>query len=224
MERELPVLTEALLEERAWESDGIVVLTAAVELPQLRGRGAKRFNRYYRRFCRAFFRYCTQTLLPEAAAACRAAMAVSAPWNVARAAIGYTAELFAGTLLSVVCEAREDGAQPLCQRRADIWDLSDCLPVPLEEFFPPHTRCKRVLLRRAREESLRRLERDPQALYENWRFPLRRALNPRNVFLRQDGLCFFYPAGVIAPPSRGIVSFSLPYDSEAGPFLPPAPR
>ena len=53
MEREELRLAEALTEEQAWEADGITVLAASVTLPQLTGKSprAKRFNRYYRRFC-----------------------------------------------------------------------------------------------------------------------------------------------------------------------------
>lgn len=223
--RETPQLAEPLEEQQSWEADGVVVLTADVSLPQLGGndRRAKRFNCYYRRFCRAYFTYCRDVLLPEAAASCRDAMAASAPWSVSRAALRAAASRHAGGLLSVVCDAREErtGLRPFLIRRADVWDLSEGLPVPLGELFPPRVRWKKALVRFAREEARRRLERGEATYCDNYRVMLRRALNPRNYYLREDGLCFFYPAGAVADASAGVVSFTMPYDAERGPFLPP---
>ena len=223
MEHEELRLAEALTEEKAWEADGITVLHASVTLPQLTGRDAraKRFNRYYRRFCRAYLTYCAQALLPEAAASCRAAQAVSAPWEAGRAELRFHVSRRAGQTLSIVCDARETihGLPPFLIRRSDVWDLSMGLPVPLEEFFPPHTRCKRLLLRFAREQTRRRVE-DGAAYRNDWRVMLRRTLNPRTFYLTDGGLCFFYPIGAVAPARQGVVSFLMPYDGEHGPFPP----
>lgn len=225
MEHREPRLGEALTEEKTWEADGVAVLRASVALPQLAGEGArvKRFNRYYRRFCRAYLTYCERVLLPEAADSCRAAVSVSAPWSAARAELRFRAEQNAKDILSVVCDARETicGLPPFLIRRSEVWDLSAGLPMPLEEFFPPHTRCRRTLLRFAREETLRRIERG-ESFRESWRSMLRRAFNARNFYLTDDGLRFFYPLGAIAPARAGIVSFTMPYDAERGPF--PLPR
>ena len=224
MRHDSPRLAEALTEERAWDADGVTVLRASVTLPQLApgGQRARRFNRYYRRFCRAYFAYCAQVLLPEAAASCRDAMAVSAPWSVARAELTFRVVFRRGALWSVVCDARESvcGQPPFLLRRSDVWDLDAGLPVPPEEFFPPHRRCKRELLRFARAELLRRAQHGFPCR-ENWRAMLRRALNLRNCYPAEDGLCFFYPPGAVAGEKEGIVTFTMPYDAENGPFLPP---
>lgn len=224
MEHEELRLGEALTQERSWEADGVTVLTASVTLPQLAGAGgcAKRFNRYYRRFCRAYLTYCKQVLLPEAADSCRAAMAVSAPWSAAHAELSWRVSLCAGDVMSVVCDARETihGLPPFFIRRSEVWDLGMGLPMPLDEFFPMHTRCKKALLRFAREETLRRVEAGA-AYRENWRAMLRRTLNVRNFYLTDDGLCFFYPLCAVACASEGIVTYTMPYDAEKGPFLPP---
>ena len=224
MEHEELRLAEALTEEKSWEADGITVLYASVTLPQLAGRDAraKRFNRYYRRFCRAYLTYCAQILLPEAAASCRAAQSVSAPWEAGRAELRFQVSRRAGETLSIVCDARETihGLPPFLIRRSDVWDLGMGLPVPLDEFFPPHTRCKRVLLRFARSETRKRVE-DGAAYRNDWRVMLRRTLNPRNFYLTDGGLCFFYPLGAVAPAREGVVSFTMPYDGEHGPFPPP---
>lgn len=224
MEHEELRLGEALTEEESWEADGITVLTASLTLPQLAGTGGcvRRFNRYYRRFCRAYLSYCKQILLSEAADSCRAAMAVSAPWSAAHAELSWRVSLRSGDILSVVCDARETihGLPPFFIRRAEVWDLGMGLPVPLEEFFPMRTRCKKALLRFAREETLRRVEAG--APYrENWRAMLRRAFNARNFYLTEDALCFFYPLYAVAGASEGIVTYTIPFDEENGPFLPP---
>lgn len=224
MEQEKLRLGEALTEEGSWEADGITVLTASVTLPQLAGKSAraKRFNRYYRRFCRAYFTYCKQLLLPEAAASCRAALEVSAPWTVAHAELVWRASCQRGELLSIVCDARESihGQPPFSIRRSEVWDLSAGLPMPIEEFFPPHKRCKKLLLRFAREDTQRRVE-NGAAYRENWRAMLRRTLNVRNFYLTDEGLCFYYPLCAVASAKEGIVTFTMPYDDKNGPFLPP---
>ena len=223
MEREELRLGEALREERAWETEGVTVLTAAVTLPQASGSSpaAGRFNRCYRRFCRAYLAYCEQLLLPAAVSAYESARAVSAPWDCARAALDYRVTFSAGTVLSVVCDAAESlhGSPSFRLRRADVWDATEGLPMPLSEFFPPHTRCVRALLRCARAETLRRVE-GGAAYRADWRVMLRRALNPRSFCLTEDGLCFFYPLCALAGAKEGIVSFTMPYDAEKGPFPP----
>ena len=224
MEREELRLAEALTEEQAWEADGITVLAASVTLPQLTGKSprAKRFNRYYRRFCRAYFTYCKQALLPEAAASCRDAQAVSAPWSVARAELSWRVSYQSGEIMSIVCDAREtiSGMAPFCIRRSEVWDLSAGLPMPLSEFFPAHARCKKALLRFAREQTQKRIE-SGAAYRENWRAALRRALNTRNFYLTEDGLCFYYPLCAVAGAKEGIVPYTMPYDDARGPFVPP---
>ena len=49
---------------------------------------------------------------------------------------------------------------------------------------------------------------------------LRRALNTRNFYLTDEGLCFYYPLCAVAGAKEGIVTFTMPYDAENGPFLP----
>lgn len=225
MEQEELRLAEALTEERSWEADGVTVLTASVSLPQLAGADgrARRFNRYYRRFCRAYVAYCRQLLYPEAAAAFRAALSVSAPWEPARATLRFRVAHRAGEVWSIVCDAVETmhGAPTFLLRRSEVWDMGAGLPLPPEEFFPPRTRCVRAMLRFAREETLRRVEAGA-AYRGNWRALLRRALDTRNYYLTEEGLCFFYPLCALAGAKEGIVSFTMPYDAEKGPFPPPA--
>ena len=60
--------TEAFTAERAWEVEGIPVLTAEVALPEpvpLADRVSRRIHRYYQTQCRAFLRYCESLLYPR---------------------------------------------------------------------------------------------------------------------------------------------------------------
>ena len=227
MEREALRLGEALREERSWEADGVTVLTASVTLPQLAGKSIRerRFNRYYRRFCRAYLTYCRLVLLPDAEASFRAALETSAPWCCARATLEHHVTCRTGAVCSVVCDAAETayGAPAFRVRRADVWDLRAGLPLPLCECFPPHTRCRSVLLRFAREETARRIERGAR-FRDDWRRALRRCLNTRSFCLTDAGLCFFYPLCSIAGAKEGIVSYTMPYDERSGPFVPSIAR
>ena len=224
MEKEEFRLADALEAEKVWTYDGVAVLTASVCLPQLPGplRHSRRFNRYYRRYCRAFVRYCEQALLPLAQTNYRNTADRSAPWNPLRVSLRYTVSFFSAGVLSLYTDMREESgfSQPVTVRRADTWDLSAVLPMPLGEFFPRHCRCRQRLLDCARTEARRRMERGA-AFCPDRRAALRRALNTRNFYLSAEGLRFFYPMYTVAPGSEGIVLFELPYDDEAGPFLPP---
>lgn len=217
---DLDTLT-ALQTEKIWEEDSVPVLRAAVSLPQTDGRGrrARRFNRYYRRFLRAFLLYCEHALLPEARASLHAALSASLPFSPRQVTLRFTVTWRGGDLLSLVLDAEEPG---LTVRRADTWDLASGLPVPLSEFFPPKTPLRTRLGRAAREELARRQERSGTLWREDSRRMLRRALNTRNFYLSEGGLCFFYPMYALADASAGIVTFTLPYDAADGPF-PPVP-
>ena len=85
MERELLRLSETPLHlEKTWESGGVPVLTAEVTLPCCGGksRRARRFDRYYRQYARAYLKYCEAELLPRAAETMHTALERSAPWEL----------------------------------------------------------------------------------------------------------------------------------------------
>ena len=74
--------TEPFGAEREWEVEGIPVLSAAVSLPQpvpAADKVSRRVRRYYQAQCRAFLRYCEKSLLPQAEAEYRSALASSGP-------------------------------------------------------------------------------------------------------------------------------------------------
>ena len=57
---------------------------------------------------------------------------------------------------------------------------------------------------------------------ESLRRDLRRRFSPRNYYLTEDGLVFFYPMYAIAPAREGIPAFTLPYGEDIL-FPPEAP-
>lgn len=224
MEKEELQLAQDWEKEKTWELDGITVLRAAVTLPQLGGssRRARRFNRYYRRLAGAYFVYCEQMLLPYARAQCRAAMETSAPWTHTQAEMHYKLMLQSSGILSLSVDASEhNGPVPrLTLRRADTWDTKSMLPIPLSEWFPPHTPYRRRLIRFARETAAEQTERGLAVYHENCRTLLRSCFSGRNYYVSGEGLHFFYPMYAVAPAAEGIVVFTLGYDAENGPFAP----
>lgn len=205
--------------EREWTVEGVPVLTAAVSLPQpdpLTGKVSRRIHRYYQLQCRAFLRYCGSWLLPQAEAACRAALEASGPLPEFRAELGYRVTWNGGGLWSLCTQSREQtGSGPaLLTRRGDTWDLAAGYPVPLGDFFPAGSRWKKRLLALAAEEIQRRERAGAARWREGWRRALRKSFNSQNYCLTEEGLAFFFPMYAIAPPSEGIPTFVLPYGEE----------
>ena len=164
----------------------------AVRLPQpvpAADKVSRRIRRYYQAQCRAFLRYCEKTLLPQAAAEYRAALASSAPLPHFRAELSFRVTYNDGGLWSLYTQAREVTlpGRTLLSRWGDTWDLAAGYPVPLTAFFPA------------------------ARYHEDWRRALRRRFNPRNFYLTEEGLTFFYPMYAIAPAAEGIPAFTVPY-------------
>lgn len=224
MEKEGLALAAAWEKEKTWELDGITVLRATVTLPQLEGSShrVRRFNRYYRRLGNAYFVYCEKMLLPYAKAQCKAAWETSAPWIHTQAEMHYTVTLQTGSVVSLYIDAKEhNGPAPrLVLRRADTWDTSCMLPIPLGEWFPPRSPYRRRLIRLAREIAAEQMQHSLAAYRENYRVLLRRCFSSRNYYISPQGLCFFYPMYAVAPSAEGVVVFTLGYDTEKGPFRP----
>lgn len=204
MERRPAPSGEVLAREQSWQWEGITVLTARAEVPQFAGisRREKRFDRYYAQLARTYLARCGQTLFPRAAEECRAAMARSAPWQRMDAALRGTVLAPSDTHMSVTLELCEGcgGSLRVVRRFAEVWDLSAMLPVPLAEWFPPHTNVARRLRSRARELAL-----DAG--------PSRCVLRAESYGLTEEGLCIL---------CRNGAQLVLPWDAERGPF--PLPR
>ena len=223
MEKKELCFAEDLRREKSWESDGVTVLHASVTLPQQGTRRARRFDRYYRHLCRAYFAYCEQMLLPWARARCASAQEKSAPWTRTLCEMSYRVTLRDEKLVSLVVDAKEtNGPVPrLVLRRADTWDLTAMLPIPMGELFPKRTAYRKRLVALARETAQEQLAQGAAEYSENYRTLLRRAFSSRNYYLTDAGLCFFYPMYAVAPSAEGIVTFTAPYDAQRGPFSPP---
>ena len=224
MEKKELCFGEDLRQEKAWELDGITVLHASVTLPQLAAtkRRARRFDRYYRHLCRAYFAYCEQMLLPWARAQCKAALETSAAWTHTSCELSYRVTLHEENVVSLFIDAKEtNGPVPrLVLRRADTWDLRATLPMPMGEFFPKRTAYRKRLIALAREAARSQMAQGVAVYDEAYRILLRRAFSSRNYYLTDAGLCFFYPMYAVAPSAEGVVTFTAPYDAVCGPFAP----
>lgn len=210
--------TEPFAAEREWTVEGVPVLTASVSLPQpvpMNDRVARRIHRYYQLQCRSFLRYCEGWLFPQAEAEYHAALASSAPLPQFRAELGYRTTYNGNGLWSLYTQSREVTlpGRTLLTRRGDTWDLTTGYPAVLGSFFPQARGWKRQLLAAA-EAEVQRQERAGVARYhEDWRRALRRQFNPRNYYLTESGLAFFYPMYTIAPAVEGIPVFTIPYST-----------
>ena len=208
--------TEPFGAEREWEVEGIPVLSASVSLPQpvpAADKVSRRIRRYYQAQCRAFLRYCEKTLLPQAAAEYRAALAASAPLPHFRAELSYRVTYNGGGLWSLYTQSREVTlpGRTLLSRWGDTWDLAAGYPVPLKAFFPGVRSWKGTLLAFAAGEIARQEAAGVARYHDHWRQALRRHFNPQNYYLTEDGLAFFYPMYAIAPAVEGTPVFTLPF-------------
>ena len=129
--KEHPRLTpgEDLSEEKSWQWEGITVLTTRLTLPQTGGKSRReqRFDRYYQDLARAFLARCEQKLLPEAAAACREAMARSAPWQMT--AVTLTYRMSAQTDDAVIFGLTARDGETVLRRWEEGWERSAFLPL-----------------------------------------------------------------------------------------------
>lgn len=193
--------------ERQWQWEGITVLTARAALPPAPGQGrrARRFERCYAQLADVFFARCEQTLFPAAVESCRAALERSAPWRRTSALLCCETFPQDGGLLSVTMTVRAgaEGSEQPVRRWADVWDTEAMLPVPLSEWFPPHTSVSR------------RIRACADAAAGERKSAARRALRPQSYRLAESGLCIL---------CRGGDEVLLPWDAERGPFPHPAAR
>lgn len=201
--------------------DGLPLLSVDAQLPQITGRHARRFNRYYQACAAAFESWCRYSIFPQAQQLYRQALLNAAPLPQWHASLQSTITLQKDHLLSLYTDTILTGAQQRTLiRRADIWDLQRILPVTVAECFPPHTPWRSLLLGEA-EQQIRQQEAQGIAAYDPlWRKKLRRHFRPQQFYLADDGLHFFFSMRTIAPTLEGIPTFCVPYNEETGPFLP----
>lgn len=212
---------------RRWTAEEIPVLEAAITLPHFAPgdapRAAARLNRYYAQCLRAFVSYCNRELYPSALADWEAARRRGAPLPCARASLTCTVACHTGSLLSLYLDCTEWTRSPeaLTLRRADVWDLRCGTPIRAQDCFPPGARLRKRFLEAARSQYAQRRTAGMVRSVPHWQCRLRRYLNPRNFYLGEDGLYFFYQPYTIAASGMECPTFFLPFSAETGPFPPP---
>lgn len=215
------VLLRPALTDTSYCEDGFPLLTADALLPQITGRGSRRFQRYYDACAAAFESWCRHKLFPQAQLLYQQALSSAVPPPQWHASLQTTITYHENTLLSLYTEATLTGTpQRTVLRHADTWDLRRALPVTVAECFPARAPWRSFLLQQAAQQ-IEQQEAQGIAAYDPlWRKKLRRYLRPQQFYLTQTGLCFFFPMHTIAPVVEGIPTFFLPYCDEIGPYLP----
>lgn len=201
--------------QRTWTVEDIPVLQASVSLPEpqlTKDSCTRRIRRYYQLQGRFFLRYCETQLYPYAAEAYHSALAVSGALPLFQAQMTYHVTWNSGGVWSLYTQLRETAlpGQAHLRRWGDTWDLGNGYLLPLSAFFPPRHPWKRHLLLWASEEIERQEAAGTARYHDHWRRGLRKHFNPRNYYLTEAGLVFFYPMYAIAPAEEHIPAFCLP--------------
>ena len=200
--------------------DELPLVTVQMTLPRLEQKNG-RFNRYYRLCAKLFEQYCRRELLPQAQAAYCRALADGGPIPQWQAEIQSRAAWTGDGIVSLVCDSAVGGtAQPVQRRQGDTWDMRRELFLTLSDCFPAGTPWKRRLLEHAAAAIEAQEAAGIARYYGDWRSRLRGAFHPRQFYLGEEGLCFFFPFQSIAPAVEGIPTFCMAYDEERGPFVP----
>lgn len=214
--------TKEFTTERVWTVEDIPVLQASVTLPepvQAEDGCTRRIRRFYHLQRRAFLRYCNLWLYPQAVAEYQDALAASRALPLFQAALTYRVTWNEGGFWSLYTQQREQTGQTLLRRWGDTWDLREGYPVPMAVFFPARHGWKRQLLQLAAEEIQRQEAAGVAQYHEAWRRELRKHFDPKNYYLTEEGLSFFYPMFAIAPAAEQIPAFLVP-GGTAGLVLP----
>lgn len=226
MKSDLPPLhIEPFISSREWNVDDITILTATISLPQpvpATTSISRRIRRFYLLQARSYLRYCERWLLPKAKEAYRNALASSTPLPCFHAELTYQITYHQGGLWSLYTQSQETtlSDRPFLARHGDTWDLATGFPLPMQAFFPPHSRWKKRIID-CISHQIELQERSGNAVYyPNWRKDLRQHFNSRNYFLTEGGLSVFFPMYAIAPSVERIPTFLIPFcDDESSSFL-----
>ena len=209
---------ETFSARREWTAEGIPVLQAEIFLPcpvAPDGRIPRRIERFYQLQSRSYLRYCENWLAPRAAAACRQALADSAPLPQYTARLTHQITCNGHGILSLYTDSHEfTGGRPLILRRGDTWDLKTGYPLPAAAFFQKHTPLRRLLLRTAADEIRRQEEAGLSRYAENWPQAMKRTWNRSNFYITPESFCFFWQMYAIAPAAEGIPTFFLPFSHD----------
>ena len=200
--------------ERTWDADGIPVLRANISLPAPEGqdKASRRIRKFYRLQSDAFLRYCENFLLPRAKAARDAAANAGTLLPCWEAELTYRVTFDRDGLWSLYTQSRELTDETLLIRRGDTWDLSEAVPVPLTRFLRRPLRWRGFLYPTACAQLEQRSRAGAIHLHQDWRQRLKKALNPRDYYLTEEGIVFFLPMHSV---SEDIPTFTIPWRKTA---------
>ena len=213
------ILLPEVPEERIFYVEELPVLIGRITLPHRQGRNG-RFNRYYRACADTFERCCRRELLPRAESAYCRALENAGPLPQWEAALVCQVTMENDKLVSLRCDTTVSGMPyPTAARRGDTWDLRRELLISLQDCFLPRTPWKRLLLEYAAAQIGAQEAQGLAHYHEDWQKRLYRAFRPQDFYLTDEGLCFFFSPGAIAPAYEGLPTFCLPY-ADSGPLIP----
>lgn len=212
---------QPLEQELTFCADELPLLTAQAVLPHWESSKAGRFNRYYGACAQHFAQLCRCEIFPRAEAAYCRARENAAPIPQWQAQMHSVITLRRERLLSLRTDTTVTG---LPQRRigclGDTWDLQRGFLLSLQDCFPPRAPWRKKLLELAVGQMEEQEHRGLVRCHESWRRDIHRVFHAHRFYLTEEGLCFFFPPGSLAPASEGIPTFCLPYDGQTGPFIP----
>ena len=124
-------------------------------------------------------------------------------------------------IVSIVGDTAVTGtAQPILRRQGDTWDAKRELLLSLRDCFPARAPWRQRLTERATEAIAAQESAGVARYHDNWREELVGVFHPRQFYLCQDGMHYFFPFQSIAPAIEGIPTFCMAYDEVNGPFVP----
>ena len=207
--------TETFTAQREWLTEGFPALQAEISLPRPTApdhRITRRIHRFYQLQCRSYLRYCENWLAPQAAEACRRAMAEDAPLPCYTARLTYRITCNENGIFSLHTDSREfTGGRTLCLRRGDTWDLRTGYPLPADAFFPKETPVRKLLLQTAAEQ-IRAMEEAGTARYDPaWPRKMKHTFSRQHFYVTPESFLFFWQMYDIAPSAEGFPVFKIPF-------------
>ena len=199
-------------EDQKFESlDGETLFQAKWRVPVIAGRSkpAGRINRHYSASRRFFAQYVENVLILQAKRQKAFYDKFSFPFLPHGMDADYTVTSNGNGILSLYTDRYEyaGGVNGFTVRHSDTWSL--------ESGFPLHVnmnKYKRVLLRMAESQAVKRRESGESVYYEPLRHNLRRYWKPEQWYFTDEGLAIFFAQVTIAPRAEGIPVFVLPYE------------
>ena len=192
-----------------WEGEPALTLDLAVPLPVEEDFGSVRMGRWCARLAAVWYRRWAGPLYRQACAALEEARASARPFRPWGAGLTWALAREDGAVCSLWLEGRErrGRGEPLVLRSAMTWTRRDGLPLTLPQCLPAADWRVAVLARV--ETGLEAMRREGISLRRDAKVLAEKALDPGRFFLGPEGPTLYYPMGVLAPNSSGILEFPL---------------